>query len=114
MPTSHFLKRSSAQALKALKAVMYLANGVVPDPVPMAAAIGITLDCWRNTELETAHTGSKTLSDMVMAKLNIATTRAVRAYITTGRHRLERRRGSPSRCRATNLAGPHHRRSGWW
>lgn len=66
-----------------LKGVMYLASGVVPDPVPMAAAIGITLDCWRNTELETAHAGSKTLTDVVMAKLNIATTRWVRGYITT-------------------------------
>lgn len=66
-----------------VKTVMYLAQNVVPDPVPMAAAIGITLDCWRNTELETAHAGRKTLTDVVMAKLNIATTRAVRSYITT-------------------------------
>ncbi len=68
---------------RVLKGVMYLASGVVPDPVPMAAAIGITLDCWRNTELETAHAGSKTLTDVVMAKLNIATTRSLRGYITT-------------------------------
>lgn len=66
-----------------LKGVMYLASGVVPDPVPIAAAIGITLDCWRNTELETAHAGSKKLSDVVMAKLSIATTRSVRGYIPT-------------------------------
>lgn len=65
-----------------VKTVIYLASGVVPDSVPMAAAIGITLDCWHNTELETAHSGSKTLTDVVMVRLTIATTRSVRAYVT--------------------------------
>lgn len=66
-----------------LQTAMAFGSGVIPDPVPMAAAIGITLDCWRHTELETAHAGSKTLTDVAMAKLNIGTTRAVRRYITT-------------------------------
>jgi hypothetical protein len=67
-----------------LRACMFLAPNVIPDPVPMAAAIGITLDCWRNTELETLHASTHSrFTDLVMAKLNIATTRAVRDYITT-------------------------------
>ncbi len=62
---------------------MYLAPDVVPDPVPVAAAIGITLDCWRHTEIEDLHAGSTTLTDVVMAKLSIITTRTVRAHITS-------------------------------
>jgi hypothetical protein len=66
-----------------VKTLIYLSSDVMPDPVPMAAAIGITLDCWRNTELENLHSERRTLSDVVMAKLNVATTRAVRQHITT-------------------------------
>lgn len=60
---------------------MFLAPQVLPDPVPMAAALGITVTCWRNTELENIHVNQQ-ISDVVMAKLNIATTRAVAQYVT--------------------------------
>lgn len=68
--------------LEAIRSALYLAPDVLPDPVPMAAAIGITLDCWRHTELESLHASNKRLTDVVMAKLSIASTRGIRPYLT--------------------------------
>jgi hypothetical protein len=69
--------------LEVIRTALYNAPDVLPDPVPMAAAIGITLDCWRHTEIEQLHATDKRLSDVIMAKLNITTTRRVRSYITS-------------------------------
>jgi hypothetical protein len=79
------LKRLDADdhLTKLMFGLRFLAPDVIPDPVPTAAAIGLTLDCWRHTEIENIHVNSKTLTDVVMAKISIATTRALRAHITT-------------------------------
>jgi hypothetical protein len=74
---------------KALQNLTALANqaildGILPDPVPMTAALGIVQWCWRNTEVETWHSQLKSLTDVVMAKLAIALTRSVRAHIDNG------------------------------
>lgn len=50
----------------------FAAPNVLPDPVPSAAARGIALWCWRNTEAETWHSDVP-VDDAVMAKANIAT-----------------------------------------
>jgi hypothetical protein len=72
-----------SDAQLAIRSALYHAPDVLPDPVPMAAAMGITLCCWRNTEIENLHVARKQLTDVVMAKLNIATTRSIRRYVTT-------------------------------
>jgi hypothetical protein len=56
----------------------FLAAGVLPDAVPGAAALGIAAWCWRNdTDVEDWHLPS----DVLMAKLNIAVTKAVRPHV---------------------------------
>lgn len=74
---------ADSDTLEAIRGALYHAPDVLPDPVPMAAAIGITLTCWRHTEIENLHVGNPDLTDVVMAKLNVATTRGIRPYITT-------------------------------
>lgn len=58
---------------------------VMPDAVPRVAALGITLDCWRNTEVENWHAseGGWGIYDVIMAKLNIATSRALMRCVDT-------------------------------
>ncbi|WP_329067733.1 hypothetical protein [Amycolatopsis sp. NBC_01480] len=52
---------------------------VMPDAVPRIAALGLTLSCWRNTKVEDWHADDAGLDvyDVLMAKLNIATSRAL-------------------------------------
>jgi hypothetical protein len=51
---------------------------VLPDPIPAAAALGVVSWCWRN---RTAIEGWRPPSDVLMARLTIAATKAVRACI---------------------------------
>ncbi|WP_017597365.1 hypothetical protein [Nocardiopsis lucentensis] len=51
---------------------------VFPDYVPSAAAIGVALWCWRN---ETAVEGHHLPDDVLMARVNIAVTKAVMPYL---------------------------------
>jgi hypothetical protein len=62
-----------------LKVLMDLfATDVLPDPVPDAAALGIAAWCWRNdTDVEVWHLPS----DVLMAKVNIAATKAVQPHV---------------------------------
>jgi hypothetical protein len=56
----------------------FFARGVLPDAVPDAAALGIAAWCWRNdTDVEDWHLPS----DVLMAKVNIAATKAVRPHV---------------------------------
>ncbi|OUS91948.1 hypothetical protein CA951_31130 [Rhodococcus sp. NCIMB 12038] len=55
-----------------------LANNVLPDCVPSAAALGIAAWCWRNdTAVEAWHLAD----DVLMARVNIAVTTAIRPHI---------------------------------
>jgi hypothetical protein len=57
----------------------FFATHVLPDAVPDAAALGIAAWCWRNdTEVENWHLPS----DVLMAKVNIAVTKAVQWHVT--------------------------------
>ncbi|MFH8980179.1 hypothetical protein [Streptomyces varsoviensis] len=53
-------------------------RNVHPDPVPDAAALGIAAWCWRN---ETAVEAHHLPSDVLMARVNIAVTRAVLPHV---------------------------------
>jgi len=58
--------------------VDFLAKGVLPDAVPGAAALGIAAWCWRNdTDVEDWHLPS----DVLMAKVNIAVTKAIQPRV---------------------------------
>lgn len=62
-----------------LKAVCFFAGqGVVPDLVPDSAALGIAAWCWRNNTAVEAH---HLPDDVLMARVNIAATKAVRGLI---------------------------------
>jgi hypothetical protein len=88
----------------------------VPDAVPMAAAIGLTLECWRHSELETVHASSATLTDVVMARLSIGTTRSLLSYISPagidwkglGGVLLDPERRTPQGRSVLELVGEHH------
>jgi hypothetical protein len=55
-----------------------VASRVLPDLVPDAVALGIAAWCWRNdTEVESWHLPT----DVLMAKVNIAVTKAVRPHV---------------------------------
>jgi hypothetical protein len=62
-----------------LKVLMdFFARDVLPDAVPDAAALGIAAWCWRNdTDVENWHLPS----DVLMAKVNIAVTKAVQPHV---------------------------------
>lgn len=62
-----------------LKVLMdFFARDVLPDKVPDAAALGIAAWCWRNdTDVEDWHLPS----DVLMAKVNIAVTKAVQPHV---------------------------------
>jgi hypothetical protein len=62
-----------------LKVLMdFFARDVFPDAVPDAAALGIAAWCWRNdTDVEDWHLPS----DVLMAKVNIAVTKAVQPHV---------------------------------
>ena len=64
-----------------MKLLPVMTKGVVPDPIPLTAAMGIVQCCWRNTALEGLHQGP--LTDVQMAKLTIATTRAVAPFVSS-------------------------------
>jgi hypothetical protein len=56
----------------------FFARDVLPDAVPDAAALGIAAWCWRNdTDVEGWHLPS----DVLMAKVNIAVTKAVQPHV---------------------------------
>jgi hypothetical protein len=56
---------------------------IAPDAVPSAATLGIAALCWRNeTEVENWH---HRVSNAVMAKTTISTTRVVRPYVSVDR-----------------------------
>jgi hypothetical protein len=56
----------------------FFATHVLPDAVPDAAALGIAAWCWRNdTDVESWHLPS----DVLMAKVNIAVTKAVQPHV---------------------------------
>lgn len=60
----------------------FAAPNVLPDPVPSAAVRGIAVWCWRNTEVEDWHSRLPSLTDVVMAKANIATCRLLLPHVT--------------------------------
>ncbi|HSV64797.1 MAG TPA: hypothetical protein VLJ59_02665 [Mycobacteriales bacterium] len=64
-----------------IRSLMLLAPDVVPDPVPDIAALGLTLECWRHTAIEQLHSSNHDLSDVIMMKLNIATSRAAMEFV---------------------------------
>ncbi|WP_433576785.1 hypothetical protein [Nocardia brasiliensis] len=95
--------------------VAYYAPNIIPEPAPDAATLGIVVDCWRNTELEQAHMSpDNDLTNVVMAKLNIATTRAIRPFVTPTavdwpgirRVLLDSDRGLPDGRTVGQLTGP--------
>ena len=56
----------------------FLARDVLPDAVPDAAALGVAAWCWRNdTDVEDWHLPS----DVLMAKVNLAVTKAVLPHV---------------------------------
>jgi hypothetical protein len=63
--------------------VDYAGKQVLPDPVPMAAALGIAHWCWRHTVVEDWHTKLEAVTNDVMAKCNILNTKIALTYITT-------------------------------
>lgn len=65
--------------VKQLKWLAFFAPFANPDH--SLAPVGIALACWRHTALEDAYAGSAMLSDAVMAKLTIATTRSLQPLI---------------------------------
>ncbi|MFJ2743434.1 hypothetical protein ACIO3O_27715 [Streptomyces sp. NPDC087440] len=66
--------------LQAHVRIMFFLAGrhVEPDVVPSAVALGIALTCWRN---ETAVEDHHLATDVLMARVNIAVTRAVEPFV---------------------------------
>lgn len=62
--------------------VDYAGKRVLPNPVPKVAALGIAYWGWRHTVVEDWHTRLDSVTNDVMAKCNIQTTKIALAHIT--------------------------------